>query len=49
MGLIVLGSAPTTSVAASKINHLGEGADEEENGIEASPQGQQTSSGKGQM
>lgn len=47
--LIFLGSAPTTSVAASKFNHLSEGADEKENGIEAALQGQQTFSMKEQI
>ena len=45
---IFLGSAPTTSVAASKFNHLGEGADDKENVIEAALQGQQTFSIKDQ-
>ena len=40
---------PTTSVAASKFNHLGEGADEKENVIEAALQGQQTFSIKDQI
>ena len=46
---IFLGSAPTTSVAAFKFNHLGEGADEKENVIEAALQGQQTFSIKDQI
>ena len=40
---------PTTSVAASKFNHLSEGADEKENVIEAALQGQQTFSIKDQI
>lgn len=47
--LVFLGSGPTTSIVASKTNHLGEGADEEKNLIETSLQGQQTSSVKGQI
>lgn len=47
--LFFLGSGPKTSVAVSKFNHVGEGADEKENVIQASLQGQQTSSVKGHI